>query len=262
MLVDSHCHLDRLDLAAHGGSLDAALDAARARGVGHFLCIGVSADNAAQVKALAERYADVDCSVGIHPLDLAPGETPALDWLLAELNHPNVVAIGETGLDYHYEPEAAELQQASFRLHLDAARATGKPVVIHTRAARQHTLQLLREAALPQAGVLHCFTEDWEMARAALDLGYYISLSGIVTFRNADALRDVARQVPADRLLVETDSPYLAPIPHRGKPNLPEYVRDVAEFIALVRGERYEQLAEQTTANFRRLFPLARVRQG
>lgn len=262
MLVDSHCHLDRLDLAAHGGSLDAALDAARARGVGHFLCIGVSADNAAHVKALAERYADVDCSVGIHPLDLAPGETPALEWLLAELNHPNVVAIGETGLDYHYEPEAAELQQASFRLHLDAARTTGKPVVIHTRAARQDTLHLLREAALPQAGVLHCFTEDWDMARSALDLGYYISLSGIVTFRNADALRDVARQVPADRLLVETDSPYLAPIPHRGKPNLPEYVRDVAEFIALVRGERYEQLAEQTTENFRRLFPLARVRQG
>jgi TatD DNase family protein len=180
---------------------------------------------------------------------------------LAELNHPNVVAIGETGLDYHYEPEAAELQQASFRLHLEAARTTGKPVVIQTRAARQDTLQLLREAALPQAGVLHCFTEDWDMARAALDLGYYISLSGIVTFRNADALRDVARQVPADRLLVETDSPYLAPIPHRGKPNLPEYVRDVAEFIALVRGERYEQLAEQTTENFRRLFPLARVRQ-
>ena len=260
MLVDSHCHLDRLDLAAHGGSLDAALDAARARGVGHFLCIGVSADNAAQVRALAARYPDVDCSVGIHPLDLAPGEAPALDWLLGELNHPEVVAIGETGLDYHYEPEAAQLQQASFRLHLEAARLTGKPVVIHTRAARADTLTLLREAALPQAGVLHCFTEDWEMAKAALDMGYYISLSGIVTFRNADALRDVARQVPADRLLVETDSPYLAPIPHRGKPNLPEYVRDVAEFIALVRGERYEQLAQQTTENFRRLFPLARVR--
>lgn len=260
MLVDSHCHLDRLDLAAHGGSLDAALDAARARGVGHFLCIGVSADNAAQVRALAARYPDVDCSVGIHPLDLAPGEAPALDWLLGELNHPEVVAIGETGLDYHYEPEAAQLQQASFRLHLEAARLTGKPVVIHARAARADTLTLLREAALPQAGVLHCFTEDWEMAKAALDLGYYISLSGIVTFRNADALRDVARQVPADRLLVETDSPYLAPIPHRGKPNLPEYVRDVAEFIALVRGERYEQLAQQTTENFRRLFPLARVR--
>ncbi len=259
MLVDSHCHLDRLDLAQHDGSLDAALQAARDRGVGHFLCIGVSADNAGAVKAVAERYADVDCSVGIHPLDLKPGEAPALQWLLDELDHPRVVAIGETGLDYHYEPEAAELQQASFRLHLEAAKITGKPVIIHTRGARADTLDLLRQAQLPQAGVLHCFTEDWDMAKAALDMGYYISLSGIVTFRNADALRDVARQVPADRLLVETDSPYLAPIPHRGKPNLPQYVREVAEFLALVRGESYEQLAEQTTANFKRLFPLAHV---
>jgi len=259
MLVDSHCHLDRLDLAAHGGSLDAALEAARARGVGQFLCIGVSADNAAAVKDLASRYDDVHCSVGVHPLDLAPGEAPALDWLLGELDHPRVAAIGETGLDYHYEPEAAELQQQAFRLHLEAARITGKPVVVHTREARADTLALLREAALPQAGVLHCFTEDWEMAKAALDIGFYISLSGIVTFRNADALREVARKVPADRLLVETDSPYLAPIPHRGKPNLPQYVREVAEFLAMVRGESFEALAEQTTANFKRLFPLARV---
>ena len=259
MLVDSHCHLDRLDLTEHQGSLDAALEAARARGVGHFLCIGVSAQNAAAVKSLAERYNDVDCSVGIHPLDLSPGETPAMDWLLRELDHPKVVAIGETGLDYHYEPEAADLQQASFRLHLQAAAQTGKPVIVHTRGARADTLALLREASLPQAGVLHCFTEDWDMAKAALDLGFYISLSGIVTFRNADALRDVARQVPTDRLLVETDSPYLAPIPHRGKPNLPQYVRDVAEFLAMVRGESFEQLAEQTTANFKRLFPLAHV---
>ncbi|CAD5109024.1 TatD family hydrolase [Zestomonas carbonaria] len=262
MLVDSHCHLDRLDLATHGGSLDSALDAARACGVGHFLCIGVSADNAAAVKALAERYADVDCSVGVHPLDLEPGAAPALDWLLGELEHPRVVAIGETGLDYHYEPEAAELQQEAFRLHLEAARITGKPVIVHTRAARADTLALLREAALPQAGVLHCFTEDWEMARAALDLGFYISLSGIVTFRNADALREVARRVPAGRLLVETDSPYLAPIPYRGKPNLPQYVREVAEFLASVRGTSFEKLAEQTTANFQRLFPLARVNRG
>ena len=259
MLVDSHCHLDRLDLAAHDGSLDAALAAARDRGVQHFLCIGVSADNAGAVKSLAERYADVDCSVGVHPLDLEQGEAPALDWLLGELNHPHVVAIGETGLDYHYEPEAAELQQQSFRLHLEAAKITGKPVIVHTREARADTLALLREAALPQAGVLHCFTEDWEMAKAALDIGFYISLSGIVTFRNADALREVARKVPADRLLVETDAPYLAPIPHRGKPNLPQYVREVAEFLAMVRGERFEDLAAQTTANFKRLFPLARV---
>ena len=259
MLIDSHCHLDRLDLSAHGGSLDAALAAARARGVGHFLCIGISADNAAAVKALSERYADVDCTVGVHPLDLQPGVAPALDWLLAELNHPHVVAIGETGLDYHYEPEAAELQRQAFRLHLQAAQITGKPVIVHTREARADTLALLREAALPQAGVLHCFTEDWPMAKAALDLGFYISLSGIVTFRNADALREVARQVPADRLLIETDAPYLAPIPHRGKPNLPEYVRDVAEFLAPLRGVDVDTLAEQTTQNFQRLFPLARV---
>ncbi|VXC55058.1 putative metallodependent hydrolase [Pseudomonas sp. 8Z] len=261
MLIDSHCHLDRLDLAAHGGSLDAALDAARAAGVGHFLCIGVSADNAATVKNLAERYADVDCSVGVHPLDLEPGAEPALDWLLSELAHPKVVAIGETGLDYHYEPESAQLQQASFRLHLDAARITGKPVIVHTREARADTLALLREAALPQAGVLHCFTEDWEMAKAALDIGFYISLSGIVTFRNAEALREVARQVPTDRLLVETDSPYLAPVPHRGKPNLPQYVREVAEYLAVLRGVSYEVLAEQTSSNFKRLFPLASVSQ-
>ncbi|OYT96400.1 MAG: hydrolase TatD [Pseudomonas sp. PGPPP3] len=259
MLIDSHCHLDRLDLSAHGGSLDAALAAARGRGVGHFLCIGISADNAAAVKALSERYADVDCTVGVHPLDLQPGVAPALDWLLAELNHPHVVAIGETGLDYHYEPEAAELQRQAFRLHLQAAQLTGKPVIVHTREARADTLALLREAALPQAGVLHCFTEDWPMAKAALDLGFYISLSGIVTFRNADELRDVARQVPADRLLIETDAPYLAPIPHRGKPNLPEYVRDVAEFLAPLRGVDVDTLAEQTTQNFQRLFPLARV---
>lgn len=259
MLIDSHCHLDRLDLSAHHGSLDAALDAARATGVRHFLCIGVSADNADAVKALADRYADVDCSVGVHPLDLAADAEPALDWLLSALDHPHVVAIGETGLDYHYEPEAAELQQRAFRLHLEAARITGKPVIVHTREARADTLALLREAALPQAGVLHCFTEDWPMAKAALDLGFYISLSGIVTFRNAQALRDVARQVPADRLLVETDSPYLAPVPHRGKANLPQYVREVAQFIAEVRGEPFETLAQQTSDNFRRLFPLSRA---
>jgi len=259
MLVDSHCHLDRLDLGAHGGSLEAALDAARARGVGHFLCIGVSADNAAVVRALAERHADVDCSVGVHPLDVEPDAVPALDWLLGELAHPRVIAIGETGLDYHYQPESAALQQQAFRLHLEAARLTGKPLIVHTRAARADTLDLLREAALPQAGVLHCFTEDWEMARAALDLGFYISLSGIVTFRNAEALREVARRVPADRLLVETDAPWLAPVPYRGKPNLPQYVREVAEFLAELRGIPFETLAEQTTGNFRRLFPLARV---
>lgn len=258
-LIDSHCHLDRLDLTAHNGSLDAALEAARERGVGHFLCIGVSAENAADVKTVAERYPDVHCSVGIHPLDVSAEKEPALEWLLRELDHPRVVAIGETGLDYHYEPESAELQKQSFLLHLEAGRITGKPVIVHTREARADTLALLREADLTAAGVLHCFTEDWEMAKAALDLGFYISLSGIVTFRNAEALREVARQVPANRLLVETDSPYLAPIPYRGKPNLPQYVREVAEFLASVRGVELEALAEQTTENFYRLFPLAKA---
>ena len=170
------------------------------------------------------------------------------------------MAIGETGLDYHYEPEAAELQQESFQLHLEAAKLTHKPVIVHTRAAQEDTLRLLREASLESAGVLHCFTEDWDMAKAALDIGFYISLSGIVTFRNAEMLREVAKKVPMDRLLVETDSPYLAPIPYRGKANLPQYVYEVASFIAELRGMPFTEFAEQTTQNFKRLFPLARVK--
>ena len=259
MLIDSHCHLDRLDLTPYNGSLDAALDAARARGVAKFLCIGVDATNAPVVQALAEQYADVFCSVGVHPLDLKDSTQTELDWLLAALQHSRTVAIGETGLDYHYQPELAAQQKASFAVHLQAARQTGKPVVIHTRAAREDTLALLREADLPNAGVLHCFTEDWEMARAALDMGYYISLSGIVTFRNADALREVARQVPSDRLLVETDSPYLAPIPYRGKPNEPQFVCEVASFLAQLREVSVETLWQQTSENFHRLFPLTVV---
>lgn len=257
MLIDSHCHLDRLDLTPYAGSLDGALDAARDKGVGKFLCIGVDAANAPVVKGLADRYPDVFCSVGVHPLDLANEQTTELEWLLRELDHPRVVAIGETGLDYHYQPDMAEQQKTSFQRHLRAAQQTGKPVIIHTRQARQDTLDLLREADLAHTGVLHCFTEDWDMARQALDLGYYISLSGIVTFRNAEALRDVARRVPADRLLVETDSPYLAPVPHRGKPNEPQFVCDVAAFVADLRGEPLDILWQNTTDNFHRLFPLA-----
>ena len=257
MLIDSHCHLDRLDLTAYEGSLDGALDAARARGIGKFLCIGVDAANAPVVKGIAEQYADVYCSVGIHPLDLASNGQASLDWLLQAIDHPRVVAIGETGLDYYYHPEHADPQQASFATHLQAAEQSGKPVIIHTRSAKEDTLRMLREADLANAGVLHCFTEDWDMARQALDLGYYISLSGIVTFRNASELREVARQVPADRLLVETDSPYLAPVPHRGKPNEPQFVHDVASFLAELRGESFELLQQNTTDNFHRLFPLA-----
>lgn len=258
-LVDSHCHLDFLKLEDIAGGLDTILQQARAKGVKHFLSIGVSKDNTARVQAIAEQYDDVHCSVGIHPLDLENSQSVSLDWLLQALAHPKVVAIGETGLDFHYHPETAQAQQQSFELHIEAAKQTTKPLIIHTRQAKAETLQILKQAALPQAGVLHCFTEDWEMAKTALDLGYYISLSGIVTFRNAEALREVAKKVPNDRLLVETDSPYLAPIPYRGKSNLPEYVKEVAKFIAELRNMPFDDFAAMTTANFYRLFPLAKV---
>lgn len=259
MLVDSHCHLDRLDPKKYDSCLESTLAAARERGVGHFLCIGINAENAPIVREISRKHANVDCSVGVHPLDLNGSGAPSLDWLLNELEHPEVIAVGETGLDYYYQTETARLQQQSFELHLEAARISAKPVIVHTREARADTLAQLRAAALPQAGVMHCFTEDWDMAKAALDLGYYISFSGIVTFRNADSLREVALQVPADRILVETDSPYLTPIPYRGKPNYPEHVADVAEFLAKLRNQDFAQFAEQTTANFKRLFPLARI---
>ena len=257
MLVDSHCHLDRLDPKKYDSCLATTLAAARARGVGHFLCIGINAANAPVVREICRRHANVECSIGVHPLDLNGSGAPTMDWLLQELAYPEVVAVGETGLDYYYQTETAALQRESFAMHLEAARISDKPVIVHSREARQDTLALLRAADLPRTGVMHCFTEDWDMAKAALDLGYYISFSGIVTFKNAAALREVALQVPADRLLVETDSPYLTPVPFRGKPNYPEHVADVAAFLAQLRGTSYEQLAAQTTDNFRRLFHLS-----
>lgn len=238
-LVDSHCHLDCLKLD-DTENLASILEQARAKGIKHFLSIGVSKDNAEAVCAIAAAHSDVHCTVGIHPLDLMDKEPVTLDWLLQAIDRPKVVAIGETGLDLYYQPETVKAQQASFELHLEAARLTGKPVVIHTRQARALTIDILKQANLSQAGVLHCFTEDWEMAKQALDLGYYISFSGIVTFRNADALREVAKKIPNDRILVETDSPYLAPVPYRGQSNLPIYVKDVAEFVAQLRGESFE----------------------
>ncbi|WGL17023.1 TatD family hydrolase [Microbulbifer bruguierae] len=257
MLVDSHCHLDRLKLDQFEGDLDAVLELARSRGVGKFLCVGISLENVDQVVSLAARYDDVVCSVGVHPLDVDSGlaDVEKLKQLAAR---PKVVALGETGLDYYYSTETKEVQQHSFVAHLEAAAQVGLPVIVHTRDAREDTIELIRaHGSREHAGVLHCFTESWDMARSALDLNYYISLSGIVTFKNAEELRDVARKVPLDRLLVETDSPYLAPVPYRGKPNIPAYVREVAEFIADLRGLAYEELAEITTNNFHRLFPRA-----
>lgn len=252
MFIDSHCHLDRLDLAALGTDLEGALATARARGVDHFLCIGVDLESLPAVLAVAEAHGDVSASVGVHPLHLDALE-PEIERLVELAAHPRVVAIGETGLDYHYEQEKPEDQQRRFRKHIEAARRCGKPLVVHTRAARADTLRLLREEGA-RSGVLHCFTEDWETAKAALDLGFYISFSGIVTFGNATELREVARRVPPDRLLVETDSPWLAPVPYRGKTNQPAYVVEVALAVASLRGVSPEMLGEQTSENFRRLF--------
>ncbi len=252
MFVDSHCHLDRLDLAALETDLAGALDAARARGVQHFLCIGVDLESLPAVLAVADAHDDVSASVGVHPLHLDALE-PEIEKLVELAAHPKVVAIGETGLDYHYDQEKPADQQRRFRKHIEAARRTGKPLVVHTRDARADTLALLREEGASR-GVLHCFTEDWDTARSALDLGFYISFSGIVTFANAKALREVARKVPLERLLIETDSPWLAPVPYRGKTNQPAYVVDVARAVAELRGMEVEELGEQTSANFRCLF--------
>lgn len=252
MFIDSHCHLDRLDFAKLGTDLAGALAAARARGVQHFLCIGVDLETLPDVLAVAEAHGDVSASVGVHPLHLDSLE-PEIEQLIELAAHPKVVAIGETGLDYHYEQESPADQQRRFRKHIEAARRTGKPLVVHTRAARADTIAILREEGAT-AGVMHCFTEDWDMARAALDLGFYISFSGIVSFANAAELREVACKVPLDRILIETDSPWLAPVPYRGKTNQPAYVVDVAKVIADLRGMSVEAVGEQTTGNFRRLF--------
>ncbi len=246
---DSHCHLN---LLATEPSL--AVAEARQGGVLGMICVGVDLASQAAVMALAETHADVYASVGVHPCHL-DAQLPEISALRAWAQHPRVVAIGETGLDYFHEPQAAELQKESLRLHIDLACELDKPLIIHTRAAAAETLALLRHAG-ERAGVMHCFTEDWETAKAALDLGFYISFSGIISFKNAEDLRQVARAVPADRLLVETDSPWLAPVPHRGKSNRPAWVVDVARCLAQVRGVALEDLAATLTANTRRLFQI------
>lgn len=254
MLTDSHCHLDRLNLEPFGGSLPSALDAARARGVSRFLCVGIDLDNFEAVHQIAEQHPDIWCSVGVHPSEKCAVE-PTLDDLVRRSERERVVAIGETGLDYFYNEGDLQWQRDRFRTHIQAARATQLPLIIHTRESRDDTLRILREEkAAEVGGVMHCFTETLEMAEAAMDMGFYISFSGIVTFKTAEELREVARRIPIERLLVETDSPYLAPIPHRGKSNQPAWVADVAKFVAELRGMGYEAFCEQTTANFRRLF--------
>lgn len=254
MLIDSHCHLDRIDLAPFGGRLDALLDAARENGVGHMLCVCIDLEHFEEVAGIAEQSPQVSCSVGVHP-DSTDVREPRLEELVELAARPRVVAIGETGLDYYRLKGDLEWQRERFRTHIRAARQAGKPLIIHTRAAREDTLRLLEEeGAAEVGGVMHCFAEDWETAERAMALGFLISFSGILTFRNAEALREVARRVPDEYLLVETDAPYLAPVPHRGKQNHPAWVRHVAEKLAEVRGVELAHIEAVTTANFRRVF--------
>ena len=258
MLVDSHCHLDRLKLEKYNGRLDGAIEAARIAEVERILCVGIDLEHADQIVQLSEQYHHVYGSIGVHPLE-KDSRTPGRDELLRYAAHEKIVAIGETGLDYYYSSESKELQQERFVLHLQAASQSELPVIIHTRDARDDTLAMIREHAnLDHAGVLHCFTESWEMAKAAMDMNFMISISGIVTFRNAEALREVVKKLPLDRLLIETDSPYLAPVPHRGQPNEPAFVADVARFVAELKGITFEELAFVTTDNFYSLFKKCR----
>jgi TatD DNase family protein len=255
-LVDSHCHLHCIDLTEFDNDLDQVLHLARAQGVEHMLCVCIEEKDIPALYQIAGRYPDVDISVGVHPNAEVAVEPNSLR--LIELSqHPACVAIGETGLDYYRtETEAArELQRQRFREHIRAARASSKPLIIHTRLAAEDTLLLMQEeSAATVGGVMHCFSESWEIAKRALDLNFYLSFSGIVTFKNATELQAVVKKIPSDRLLIETDSPYLAPTPFRGKQNHPALVRYVAQAISELRQVDYETLARQTTNNFYRCF--------
>ena len=253
-LVDSHCHLNFEPLDA---DLDAVLARAHERGVGYMLCVSVTLESYNKIQSITDKYSSIFSSVGVHPNERG-GRDPTAEELVELARNQRVVAIGETGLDYYRSQGDMRWQQDRFRRHIQAARVSRKPLIIHTREAAQDTLDIMRaEDAAAAGGVMHCFTESWEVARAALDLGFYISFSGIVTFANAQALREVAAKVPDDRLLIETDAPYLAPVPYRGKTNEPAFVRYVAERLAEVRGTTLDQIAGHTTKNFFSLFQSA-----
>lgn len=255
MLVDSHCHLNFPEFRNNMPALRAAM---QSEGVGHALCISVTLPDFPQVLAVAEAYDNFFASVGVHP-DYEDEPEYSDEHLLELASHPKVVAIGETGLDYFRLQGDLEWQRERFRRHIRVAKQAQKPLVIHTRNAAEDTLRIMREEHAEEVGgVMHCFTESLEVAEAAIELGFYISFSGILTFKNALAIKEVAKALPLERILVETDSPYLAPVPYRGKTNQPAYVRYVAEELANLRGISYQEVEEATTANFFRLFKDAR----
>lgn len=260
MFIDSHCHIDFPELAARLPEIFAKMDENR---VSHALCISVDLPDFPRVLELAEKYPHIYASVGVHP-DYEDTPEPSVDDLIRLSNHPKIVGIGETGLDYYRLEGDLEWQRERFRTHIHASRATGKPLIIHTRAASEDTIRIMQEegagtSAGGAGGVMHCFTESLQVAEAAMDMGFYISFSGIVTFKNAKELQAVARAVPLERMLIETDSPYLAPVPYRGKMNEPGFVRHVAEFLADLKGIPLERVAQQTTDNFFNLFRIGRT---
>ena len=251
MYVDSHCHINFPGL---GDQIDDVLSAMKLNGVSHALCVSVNLPDFPQVRALAERHENVFASVGVHP-DYEGEQEPSVDELIKLADHPKVVAIGETGLDYYRLTGDLEWQRERFRMHIRAAKNCAKPLIIHTREAAADTLRVMAEEGADQpGGVMHCFTESWEVAQRAMEMNFYISFSGIVTFKSATALKEVAKNVPLERMLIETDSPYLAPVPHRGATNQPAYVKHVAEEIARLRGISVEEVAEATSRNFFSLF--------
>jgi len=259
MLVDSHCHLDRLALEQWPDGISGALKQAANNQVTGFLCVSINLEDYGAMRQSVEDYSQVWVSVGVHPNE-SDGEDPSVQRLLELADDDKVIAIGETGLDYFRSEGDLDWQRQRFVRHIEAAKACGKPLIIHNREAIDDTLRILEQQGADQVGgVMHCFVEDWESAQRAMELNFYISFSGIVTFKSARELQQVAKKMPADRILVETDSPYLAPVPYRGKSNQPAYVRHVAEFVADLRQQSVEELARQSSENFFRLFKHAAV---
>lgn len=258
MLVDSHCHLNFLDLTDFDHDIANVLTQAEANDVRHFLCVCVELADYPQLEKLAMNYSNISISVGVHPN--SEMEFPVTSQMLCDLAmNPACIAIGETGLDYYrtHTEEGREVQRNRFKAHIRAALKTSKPLIIHTRQAAEDTITLMEKENADQiGGVMHCFSESIDIARKAIDLNFYISFSGIVTFKNAASLQEVARQIPLNRILIETDSPYLAPVPYRGKQNHPALVKHVAEAIARLRGMKFDEIAEITTQNFYNCFNL------
>ena len=252
-IVDSHCHIDRVDLEVFGGSVESMLSHAKELSVNQFLCVCIDLEHFDQVHSLALQHSNIYASVGVHPTEITSKE-PSVEKLLELSSSERVIAIGETGLDYfRVNKDEADWQRDRFRRHIRASNESEKPLIIHMRDSKEDIIDILQKENA-QSGVMHCFAEDWATAKAALDLGFYISFSGILTFKSAIDLREIAKKVPADRLLVETDSPYLTPVPYRGKPNSPAYTYYVAEKLAEVRNTSIDKIAEVTTTNFKNLF--------